>query len=608
MNDFTNEYTYMLNEPKDIKRIMDTPKLNSDLKYLPFINDEDIKEEKIIGSLILIATRKPYLGFFGFTQVVGVIKKGINEKNDLLYNKLLNVYKVCELINLYFLKYEKIFVFKKIMNKDIYLKDFNYYSNEKYKMKQIKFPRELTNFNLMKMNCNQIIEIIYEINIGIVNKKYQKKKLIQLFENLEEFDDSSSDNISNFSNNSKVSGISLVSTKPAVKSTDSSTLKKDIRKITENLQIAYNKNSVLSDSSDSDDNFALRKFKKKKETKSKVIVKSNDSGSESDNFINSDYTDKYLNTKNKIKVISDSDSDKEVNLKLKSKLEKNYNYNKDDNDDNEDNDDNNNQSKQVNQIKKVSEENKKTNGYFKNYNPEIQKLYNQNSKLFDNSSGSSNGSKSKGKNFEPEITKGNLSNFEKLCLVNRLNNVKLLKDKKTEENEDNFKNVTNSINEKDDYDEEEDLRLLKGEEPEEVEVEEVNFKFDNKENSNDVKMGIPILWIPCEEFGNILSNGKGVTKTLFNTHYDNCSECEIVNNNKKDIINKNSKTKILMKDEEDEEEMSEIIRYYKFCKKYIIPNKEFKKYEADKNTNVILHYSNQEEKTYNNCIFILYCE
>ncbi len=594
MSDFTNEYTYMLNEPKDIKRVMDTPKLNPDLKYLPFINDDDINDENTIGSLILIATRKPYLGFFGFTKVIGFVKKGINEKTDLLYNRLLNVYKVCELVNLHFLKYEKIFVFKKIMNKDIYLKDFNYYSNEKYKMKQIKFPRELTNFNLMKMNCNQIIEIIYEINIGIVNKKYQNKKLIMLFENLDEFDNSSSDNLSNLSIDSKISEISLVSSKSlkSTKSIDSSAFKKDINKISKisqnnlddlSVKKKYldNKNNISiyspnsPNSSDSDDNFALRKFKKKKETKSQVIIKTIDSDSESDNFINSDYSDKYINSKNKI--ISNLDSEKDVisNKILKSKIE--------------------------------NEENKETtNGYFKNFNPEIQKLYNQNSKLFDNSSGSSTGSKFKGKNYEPEVTKGNLSNFEKLCLVNRFNNVKFLKDKQTEEVDNDLKQNGNDSEE--DYDEEEELKLLKGEEPEEIEVEEVDFKFDNEENKNDIKMGIPVLWVPCEKFANTLASGEGITKTLFNNHYDNCTECEIVNNNKKDIISKNSKTKILMKDEDDEEEINEIIKYYKFSKKYIIPNKEFRKYEVDKNTNIILHYSNEKEKTYNNCIFILYNE
>jgi hypothetical protein len=137
----------MLNEPRDVKRVTSTALIDLDYKYLPFIDDEDLNDNKLIGSLLLIVSRKPYLGFYGFTQIIGLVRKKINEETDNLYNKLISANKICELENLYFLKYNKIFEFKKILNKDIYLKEYNYYASEKYYIKPIKFNKELTNFN-----------------------------------------------------------------------------------------------------------------------------------------------------------------------------------------------------------------------------------------------------------------------------------------------------------------------------------------------------------------------------------------------------------------------------------------------------------------------------
>ena len=163
------------------------------------------------------------------------------------------------------------------------------------------------------------------------------------------------------------------------------------------------------------------------------------------------------------------------------------------------------------------------------------------------------------------------------------------------------------LSENDEIDEVDELKLLKGEEPEEeIEVDRLEFKLDNEDNKNIVKMQIPILWVPCKDLESYLKTDDKITKQIFLKHYVTCINCEFNNNNRninKDINNKN--IKIYLKKKDDEEEMNEIIKYYKNCKNYVISKKDIKKYDYQIEHTLIFCYNNSEEKIYNHCIFIL---
>lgn len=657
MSVFTYQYLYMLNEPKDIKRVLSTTLIDPEYKYLPYIDDENLDEFKLIGSLILIVSRKPYLGFYGFTKVTGIIKKNIDEESTILYNKLISANKICELENLYFLKYKKIFVFKKLFNKDIYLKDYNYYSIDKND-KPLKFPKELTNFNIKKYTCAKIIETIYDTNIGVLNKKYVGKKFNDLFDNDQNYEDSSSENSSSKSNDSFKSNISVKSNS-SVKSTSSDKSNSSVKKDTL-IKTNLKNNKQIED--DEDNKFLSKNIitsNNISET-TKIVVNRKDNNykevenlnnqdifktfsvkkvSNKNNFYDSDSVDEIIvsSKKNKsdeninIKKLDDSDKKNitgKNNFALKrfnkKKVEKDKttgsddsensdNSNNSDYSDNSDNSDNSGNSDNsenpkkyiTNKVKKYESDNISANNslnknsknivnnspdkYFNNYDSRMENLYKNNTELFDNTS-------------DKEVKgKSNLSNFEKLCLVNRLNNIKFVKDKEKCENNDNDENHEDGEEEDD-----EELKLLGIEQiDEEIEVDEIEFVADELNEKDIVKLIIPILWVPCKELELVLKDNQKISKNAFSKHYVNCSCCEFNNNNKKDIINKNENIKIFTKTHEDKDEINEIIKYYKLCKNYVMSKKIIKKENYLITDTLLFYYNNSEEKIYNNCIFIL---
>jgi hypothetical protein len=649
MGTFVNEYLYMLNEPKDIRRVMTTSKTTRNYKYIPFIDEDGLEENDLIGSLFLIATRKPYLGFYGITKIIGTVKKDIDEQTTSLYYRLLSANKICELDNLYFLEYNMIFEFKKILGKEIFLKDFNYHA-ENYDIKQIKFPRELTNFNLIKIKASRIIEVIYEMNIGVVKKPYSNYKFYELFdeENIEQFD---SENSSTKSSKSIKSNIST-------KSSDS---EKNIKLKKQDEKISKLNSEIFEKSKNSDSSINVKVNKSTKPSKIsksnkysdeidikididsiKTLKKSNIKVEEDDNDDNDNngyYEIKTTTkTKNKVKQLdcafnsesdsesnsSDSDSRFKVNkFKKKNNIVKleNKNIKKSDNsddykyikgknlNDSVDSDDSDKpklnksglKNTKVNK-KESSESDKKifkkdtSNNYFDNHNQDIEKIYKDNIEMFNDSS-------------EVEIKKP-LSNFDKLCLVNRFNNIKFVKDEEDEKlNNKNNDGYGQDNGNYDEDDEDEKALLGNGEDDDDEypkehdEVDDVEFELDSESSKNLMELQIPILWIPCDDLQAKIKNSK-MTKKFFKIHYETCSKCEIINNNKKDTVSSEN-VSIFRKDKNDEEEMNDIIKHYKFSRNYRIRNERYKNQNYDKDVSIIFYYENPEEKVYNKCVFLL---
>ncbi len=128
------------------------------------------------------------------------------------------------------------------------------------------------------------------------------------------------------------------------------------------------------------------------------------------------------------------------------------------------------------------------------------------------------------------------------------------------------------------------------------------FKLDKEDVSKVVVMEIPVLWVPCEALKDNIRKGK-VSKKIFSNHYFKCEICETVNNNRNDI----NITDILLtyKDDDNDEEMDELIKYYKFTKKYVVLKSKTNGYGYDLTKINALYYENPFEKVYNECIFMI---
>ncbi len=139
--------------------------------------------------------------------------------------------------------------------------------------------------------------------------------------------------------------------------------------------------------------------------------------------------------------------------------------------------------------------------------------------------------------------------------------------------------------------------------PEDEEFKRMGFKLDNEDPDKVIVLKIPILWIPCSNLKLIIKKEK-ITKNILHNHYRKCEHCEVVNNNNNDPEFGN--IVFSYKNDESEEEMNEIIKYYKFLKNYVILREDFidNKYETGKLN--ILYYENDCEYVYDECIFILY--
>jgi hypothetical protein len=158
------------------------------------------------------------------------------------------------------------------------------------------------------------------------------------------------------------------------------------------------------------------------------------------------------------------------------------------------------------------------------------------------------------------------------------------------ENENNqIEEIINLIEENQPNDEEEQ------EEQEEEENEE-----DEEENVEMIMMDIPILWNPCDEIIEKIENN-AIKREHIKTHYSNCDDCEIVDNNK---ISPDFKKRITFNIIEKKEIVDKIIDTYHFSKKYIEKKNIFTECNMIENNINILYYKKNDE-LYNQSIFLI---
>ena len=183
--------------------------------------------------------------------------------------------------------------------------------------------------------------------------------------------------------------------------------------------------------------------------------------------------------------------------------------------------------------------------------------------------------------FEFAEKKGSEIQIEKITKKHNLCNLIENKNNKIEE-------IINLIEENQPNDEEE-----KQEEQEEQEEEE-------EENVEMIMMDIPILWNPCDEIIDKIENNS-IKREHIKTHYSNCNDCEIVDNNR---ISPDFKKRITFNIIEKKEIVDKIIDTYHFTKKYIEKKNIFTECNMIDNNINILYYKNNDE-LYNKSIFLI---
>jgi len=102
------------------------------------------------------------------------------------------------------------------------------------------------------------------------------------------------------------------------------------------------------------------------------------------------------------------------------------------------------------------------------------------------------------------------------------------------------------------------------EESEEESEEESDESEEEEDNEDKINLGIPISWKLCTDIGDIISENKKMNKKLIMRHLCDCKECEITNNNKKEI---DIKKKMMFSESKDN--IEKIMDCYERCIDYI---------------------------------------
>ena len=200
-----------------------------------------------------------------------------------------------------------------------------------------------------------------------------------------------------------------------------------------------------------------------------------------------------------------------------------------------------------------------------------------------------------------------------------------------DEEEDDSEEEDNSNQEE--YDSEEDDNSNQ-EDDEENNNKDKEINNELKNNQIKEEYCIPIYWNPCEKLKNVIEKRLKISKHRFMKHYRNCNECEIVNNNEKELsydykdicINTVIETEEETEDAiENEEFIDKVIKMYSFSKKFIIEvdkeekeekeikNKEENLIETNKNKKLLIEGDkylniiyNKMDNLYKDCFFLIY--
>lgn len=132
-------------------------------------------------------------------------------------------------------------------------------------------------------------------------------------------------------------------------------------------------------------------------------------------------------------------------------------------------------------------------------------------------------------------------------------------------------------------------------------LENNSKQYDFKQNT-EIIFKIPILWRGCYDIIEEIKNPK-VTQKIINFHLNNCTLCEINNNNIKSLnLNKKNITIIDLNNNNEEEKIYDnIIQKYHYADNFILYNNEI---NLDKNIINIVRCI-KSKNIYNECFFIL---
>jgi hypothetical protein len=139
--------------------------------------------------------------------------------------------------------------------------------------------------------------------------------------------------------------------------------------------------------------------------------------------------------------------------------------------------------------------------------------------------------------------------------------------------------------------------------------EETDYKEDDEEdteeeNINLISMDIPILWNPCDYVVEKM-NDYELTKAKIKEHYSKCEKCEVVDNNRQNLIfDKKSINLSIVTDEEGKIVIDKILEFYMFSKKYIDKKEILEEENIDENKINMIYYKNEGE-IYNNSFFLI---
>jgi hypothetical protein len=141
-----------------------------------------------------------------------------------------------------------------------------------------------------------------------------------------------------------------------------------------------------------------------------------------------------------------------------------------------------------------------------------------------------------------------------------------------------------------------------------IEIIEIERERETDDTLNYINMCVPILWNSCEDIKRNI--GTGIKKAIILNHLTNCDNCEIVDNNIKDL---NMKKKIVLNilDKDDENNINifnEIIESYGIARNFQYRNKLFENSNININLddiNIFMLNGTIQNNIYSQCYFAI---
>ena len=195
-------------------------------------------------------------------------------------------------------------------------------------------------------------------------------------------------------------------------------------------------------------------------------------------------------------------------------------------------------------------------------------------------------------------------------------------DDSEDDSEDNDSEEDDSEDDYSEDDDSEDENKNKSNKKKVENIKKSEKKVENNEMRKFETYCVPIYWKPCKKLIKLIEDNSELYRGDLLHHYYDCSNCEIVNNNDKDL--KNDKRDIYIGiiddieslDDETEESISNnnflerILDMYSFCKKFTVyEDDDCNKGDAKRilgGINYINIIYNKADNIYKDCFFVIY--